>query len=82
MIPFSLQSDFGLEVPLFEVEATTVESEFQRLYSYLFDLENKEYSVEEIDRPWPNAIFIVNFDKVLSSYNIMNGSDVYYLNYC
>lgn len=54
-----------MEVPLFEAEATVVESEFQRLYSYLFDLENKAHSSEEIDRPWPNAIFIVNFDKVL-----------------
>lgn len=60
-----MQSDFGMEVPLFEAEATVVESEFQRLYSYLFDLENKAHSSEEIDRPWPNAIFIVNFDKVL-----------------
>lgn len=58
------ESGFGMEVPLFEVEATAVESEFQRLYSYLFDFENKAYSAEEIDRPWPNAIFIVNFDKV------------------
>jgi hypothetical protein len=66
-----MQSDFGRQVPLFEVEASAVEAEFQRLYSYLFDLENKEYSVEEMDRPWPNAIFIVNFDKVLYSYCIM-----------
>ena len=81
MIAFSLQADFGREVPLFEVEAAVVEAEFQRLYSYLFDLENKEYSMEEMDRPWPNAIFIVNFDKVLSTYSIMNKSGVNYINY-
>ncbi|KAG9153135.1 hypothetical protein Leryth_012386 [Lithospermum erythrorhizon] len=56
--------DFGREVPLFEVEATAVEPEFQKLYSYLFDMEHGGLSVEEMDRPWPNAIFIVNFDKV------------------
>lgn len=54
----------GLEVPLFEVEATAIEPEFQKLYSFLFDLEQGGYSVEDMDRPSPNAIFIVNFDKV------------------
>lgn len=58
------ETDFGREVPLFEVEATAVEPEFQKLYSYLFDLENWGQSAEEMDRPWPTVIFIVNFDKV------------------
>ncbi|KAG6431362.1 hypothetical protein SASPL_109441 [Salvia splendens] len=56
--------DFGREVPLFEVEATAVEPEFEKLYSYLFDLENGGFPVEETDRPRPTAIFVVNFDKV------------------
>ncbi|KAG8370534.1 hypothetical protein BUALT_Bualt14G0127000 [Buddleja alternifolia] len=58
------EADFGREVPLFEVEATAVEPEFQKLYSYLFDLEHEGFPVEEMDRPKPNAIFVVNFDKV------------------
>ncbi|KAH0781732.1 hypothetical protein KY290_001330 [Solanum tuberosum] len=58
------ETDFGREVPLFEVEATAVELEFQKLYSYLFDLESWGQSAEEMDRPWPTVIFIVNFDKV------------------
>lgn len=56
--------DFGREVPLFEVEATVVEPEFEKLYSYLFDIENGGFPVEEMDRPRPTAIFVVNFDKV------------------
>ncbi|PIN07775.1 hypothetical protein CDL12_19642 [Handroanthus impetiginosus] len=58
------EADFGREVPLFEVEATAVEPEFEKLYSYLFDLENRAFPVEEMDRPRPTAIFVVNFDKV------------------
>ncbi|KAI3469273.1 hypothetical protein Pfo_025936 [Paulownia fortunei] len=58
------EADFGREVPLFEVEATAVEPEFEKLYSYLFDVENGGYPVEEMDRPRPTAIFVVNFDKV------------------
>ncbi|KAL3505618.1 hypothetical protein ACH5RR_031000 [Cinchona calisaya] len=58
------ETDFGREVPLFEVEATVVEAEFQKLYSFLFNMENGAQSVEEMDRPWPTAIFVVNFDKV------------------
>ncbi|XP_022722292.1 uncharacterized protein LOC111279598 isoform X2 [Durio zibethinus] len=56
--------DFGREVPLFEVDATAVEPIFQKLYSYLFDIETEGYSAKEMDRPAPTAIFIVNFDKV------------------
>jgi hypothetical protein len=58
-----LQNEFGREFPLFEVEATTVEPIFQRLYSFIFDME-PGYSANEMDRPVPVAIFVVNFDKV------------------
>lgn len=58
------EAGFGREVPLFEVEATAAEPVFQRLYSYIFDTDNMASSAEEMDRPVPNAIFIVNFDKV------------------
>ncbi|KAH7573457.1 hypothetical protein JRO89_XS03G0152600 [Xanthoceras sorbifolium] len=58
------ETDFGREVPLFEVDAKVVEPTFQRLYSYIFDMDNGGYSATEMDRPVPNAIFIVNFDKV------------------
>lgn len=58
------EADYGKEVPLFEVDATTVEPEFKKLYSFLFDMESGGYSTEEMDRPVPSAIFIVNFDKV------------------
>ncbi|KAK1592577.1 hypothetical protein Q3G72_027299 [Acer saccharum] len=58
------ESDFGREVPLFEVDATAVEPTFQKLYSYIFDLDNDGFSAPEMDRPVPNAIFIFNFDKV------------------
>lgn len=52
-------------MPLFEVDATAVEPEFQNLYTYLFDPNNGGFDAEEMDRPVPNAIFVVNFDKVL-----------------
>ncbi|ESW26387.1 hypothetical protein PHAVU_003G115600 [Phaseolus vulgaris] len=58
------ETEFGREVPLFEVEATDVEPVFQRLYSYIFDMDSVGSSVTEMDRPVPSAIFIVNFDKV------------------
>ncbi|PNY08144.1 hypothetical protein L195_g004657, partial [Trifolium pratense] len=58
------ESDFGREVPLFEVEATAVEPVFQKLYSYIFDMDSVGSSVTEMDKPVPSAIFIVNFDKV------------------
>lgn len=57
-------TEFGKEVPLYEVEATTMEPIFQKLYSYIFDMENGGYSVEETNKAVPSAIFIVNFDKV------------------
>ncbi|KAL5210356.1 hypothetical protein ABZP36_005979 [Zizania latifolia] len=57
------ESEYGREFPLFEVEATMVEPVFQRLYSFIFEIE-PGYSATEMDRPVPVAIFIVNFDKV------------------
>ncbi|KAL6901970.1 hypothetical protein ACP4OV_004846 [Aristida adscensionis] len=57
------ESEYGREMPLFEVEATTVEPIFERLYSFIFDME-PGYSANEMDRPVPVAIFVVNFDKV------------------
>ena len=51
-------------MPLFEVEATAVEPVFKKLYSYIFDIDDAVTSAEELDRPVPSAIFIVNFDKV------------------
>lgn len=61
---YNFQSEFGREVPLFEVEATTVEPIFQKLYSYIFDMDSVGSSVTEMDKPVPSAIFLVNFDKV------------------
>ncbi|XP_022938319.1 uncharacterized protein LOC111444453 isoform X1 [Cucurbita moschata] len=58
------ETDFGRDVPLFEVEATAVEPVFQKLYSYIFDTENEGYATAERDRLMPIAIFLVNFDKV------------------
>ncbi|XP_040991272.1 uncharacterized protein LOC121238468 [Juglans microcarpa x Juglans regia] len=58
------ESDYGREVPLFEVDATAVEPVFQKLYSYIFDTDNVRYSAAEMDRPVPIVIFLVNFDKV------------------
>ncbi|CAH9055194.1 unnamed protein product [Cuscuta europaea] len=58
------ETDFGREVPLFEVDATAVEPEFQKLYSYLFDIDNGVHYGEGMDKPWPTTVFIVNFDKV------------------
>nr|XP_010921441.1 uncharacterized protein LOC105044999 [Elaeis guineensis] len=58
------ESEYGRQLPLFEVEATVVEPIFQQLYSFIFDLQSGGYSATEMDRPVPFAIFIVNFDKV------------------
>ncbi|KAF7054097.1 hypothetical protein CFC21_061846 [Triticum aestivum] len=57
------ESEYGREFPLFEVEATVVEPIFERLYSFIFDMEPGR-SATEMDRPVPVAIFVVNFDKV------------------
>lgn len=58
------ETDFGRQVPLYEVDATVVEPMFQKLYSYIFDIENAANSATNMDRQIPSAIFIVNFDKV------------------
>lgn len=60
---YPFQSEYGREFPLFEVDATVVEPIFQKLYSFIFDMESG-YSATEMDRPVPSAIFVVNFDKV------------------
>ncbi|GJR72307.1 capsid protein [Tanacetum coccineum] len=65
MVPAgTARADFGREVLAFDVDATAVELEFHKLYSYLFDFENMGYNAEEANRPMPATIFIVNFDKV------------------
>ncbi|URE33022.1 hypothetical protein MUK42_17823 [Musa troglodytarum] len=66
MVPAGIarESEYGREFPLFEVEATVVEPIFQRLYSFIFDVESGGYSATEMGRLVPAAIFIVNFDKV------------------
>ncbi|KAL5996480.1 hypothetical protein ACLOJK_026560 [Asimina triloba] len=66
MVPAGLarESEYGREVPLFEVDAAMVEPIFQRLYSFVFDPDSSGYSAMEMDRPLPSAIFVVNFDKV------------------
>lgn len=58
------ETEFGRQLPLFEIDATVVEPIFQKLYSFIFDVESGGYSATEMDRPVPVAIFIVNFDKV------------------
>lgn len=62
-------------MPLFEVDATAVEPIFKKLYSYTFDVDGMGSSTEEgmgsstedMDRPAPIAIFVINFDKVGSN---------------
>lgn len=51
-------------MPLFEVDATVVEPIFDRLYYYIFDTEDDGFAAAEMDRPVPNCIFLINFDKV------------------
>ncbi|KAL5720263.1 hypothetical protein ACHQM5_012942 [Ranunculus cassubicifolius] len=59
------ESEYGRQVPLFEVDAAVVEPIFQQLYSYIFDMDNGGVSSEntEKEKPAPSAIFVVNFDK-------------------
>ncbi|WOL15982.1 hypothetical protein Cni_G24764 [Canna indica] len=66
MVPAGIarESEYGREFPLFEVEATLVEPMFQKLYSFIFDVDSGGYSATEMDRPVPAAIFMVNFDKI------------------
>ncbi|KAK6160966.1 hypothetical protein DH2020_004347 [Rehmannia glutinosa] len=44
------EADFGREVPLFEVEATAVEPEFEKLYSYLCEIDprNKDLDLDSL----------------------------------
>ncbi|ERN03143.1 hypothetical protein AMTR_s00003p00101050 [Amborella trichopoda] len=58
------ESEYGREVPLYEVDAAVVEPTFQKLYDFIFDTDHGAYSAAEMDRPVPTAIFLVNFDKV------------------
>eukprot|EP00250_Pteridium_aquilinum_P008214 c17771_g1_i3 orf=536-2992(-) len=58
------ETEHGNEVPLFEVEATQVETVFNLLYSDLFGYEAGTASATDMNRPVPNAIFILNLDKV------------------
>ncbi len=64
---YNAQSEFGLEVPLYEVEATSVEPTFDELYSYLFGLPPAAHSENDMNGPVPSAIFILNLDKVCLS---------------
>ncbi|KAJ7566050.1 hypothetical protein O6H91_02G086100 [Diphasiastrum complanatum] len=58
------KSEFGQEVPLYEIEATSVEPSFQKLYTFLFGFGADTNLATEMNSPVPNAIFILNFDKV------------------
>ncbi|CAL1388446.1 unnamed protein product [Linum trigynum] len=59
------ETDLGREVSLFEVEATAVESVFQKFYSYIFYTETVGFELNrDPDRPSSASIFVVNFDKV------------------
>ncbi|KAI5081905.1 hypothetical protein GOP47_0001648 [Adiantum capillus-veneris] len=58
------EKEHGKEVPLYEVEVTHVETIFNTLYSYLFGYEAGTTSAADMNKPVPNAIFILNFDKV------------------
>ncbi|CAN6468995.1 unnamed protein product [Victoria cruziana] len=57
------ESEYGMTVPVFEVEATEVEPVFKQLYSFIFDMDGDSSRTEK-DQPLPSVIFIVNFDKV------------------
>lgn len=61
---FCIQADFGRHLPAFDVEATKVESAFNQLYSFIFDMDVGAGSAATADKPIPSAIFVVNFDKV------------------
>ncbi|KAH7277852.1 hypothetical protein KP509_38G011500 [Ceratopteris richardii] len=58
------ENEYGKEVPLYEVEVTKVEPIFNSLYSYLFGYKADTVSAADMNKPLPNAIFILNFDKV------------------
>ncbi|GAB2294230.1 hypothetical protein Dimus_028447 [Dionaea muscipula] len=58
------ETDFGREVLAFDVEATAIEPVFEKLYSYIFDVDKAGRVASQMDRPAPTAIFVMNFDKV------------------
>ncbi|KAL2629904.1 hypothetical protein R1flu_014590 [Riccia fluitans] len=59
------ENEWGREIPRYEVEATVVEnSMLDPLYTYLFGYEASKHSSAELNKPVPNAIFVLNFDKV------------------
>jgi hypothetical protein len=60
----ALEADFGRHLPAYDVEAIKVESAFNQLYSYIFDIDVGSGSAATADKPIPSAIFVVNFDKV------------------
>ncbi|GMH29725.1 hypothetical protein Nepgr_031568 [Nepenthes gracilis] len=66
MVPVGMarETEFGREVPAFDVEATIVEPIFESLYSYIFDEDHVGHIASEMERPVPTAIFVTNFDKV------------------
>ncbi|KAG0575716.1 hypothetical protein M758_5G026800 [Ceratodon purpureus] len=57
------ESEFGREVPCFEVEATAMEPTFDRLYNYLFGLPADASADNDPNKAFPTAIFILNLDK-------------------
>jgi hypothetical protein len=50
---------------VFEIEATVVESVFDTAYKNLFGFDPRTSSAADMSRPLPNAIFILNLDKVM-----------------
>lgn len=66
------QNEFGSNVPLYTVDATIVEPVFQKLHSYIFDVDNGENYETETDRPAPTSIFVLNLDKVCNVYLFFN----------
>lgn len=55
------ETEYGREIPLFEVEATLLERTLDQLYLYLFGVDaNSDVSVNQ---PVPTAIFVLNLDK-------------------
>ncbi|KFK23125.1 hypothetical protein AALP_AAs72355U000600 [Arabis alpina] len=60
----ALEADFGRHLPAYDVEATKVESAFNRLYSFIFDMDVEAGKATVETKPIPSAIFVVNFDKL------------------
>ncbi|CAM6099683.1 unnamed protein product [Calypogeia fissa] len=60
---FAREHEWGREIPLYEVEATTLEPTFDKFYNFLFNI-GKDSPAPDMNQPVPNAIFIMNYDKV------------------